>query len=180
MHTHPNMMLEVSMKHITLCSLVAVALTGQSAWGGDKPAANGANSATANNSPMEALRQKIKLDKRFVVASNMDLSNAEAKGFWPVYDAYQKDLEKLNQRIARLTMTYLVAYEKAPISDDLSKKLLDESIEIENAELDLERSCLGKMKKVLPPHKVFRYAQIENKVRALVKYELAAEIPVSD
>jgi hypothetical protein len=173
------MMLEVSMKHVTLCSLVAMALTGQSAWG-DKPAAAPTNPAASSRSPMETLRQKIKLDKRLVVASNMDLSKGEAKGFWPVYEDYQKELEKLNQRIARLTLTYLVAYEKAPISDELSEKLLDESIDIGNAELELERSCLGRMKKVLPPYKVFRYAQIENKVRALIKYELAAEIPVSD
>lgn len=176
----PNLLLEVSMKHVTLCSLMAVALMTQFARGGDKPAADAANAVTANDSSMDTLRQKIKLEKRYVVASNMNLSAAEAKGFWPLYDDYQKALEKLNQRLTTLTTTYLVAYEKAPISDEFSLRLLDESLDIKNAEFELERSYVRKMKKVLPPYKVFRYAQIENKIRALVKYDLAAEIPIAD
>ncbi len=41
---------------------------------------------------MEILKQKLKADKKLLVAGNMDLSDAEGKKFWPVYDAYQKDL----------------------------------------------------------------------------------------
>ena len=43
---------------------------------------------------MQVLREKLKADKKLVVAANMDLKEAEAKGFWPIYDEYQKELEK--------------------------------------------------------------------------------------
>ncbi len=36
--------------------------------------------------------QKLKADKKLLVASNMELTDAESKAFWPLYDAYQKDL----------------------------------------------------------------------------------------
>jgi hypothetical protein len=139
-----------------------------------------APAAAQGESQMEILRQKLKTDKRYIVSENMELTAAEAKEFWPLYDAYQKDLEKLNQRLSTIATTYLDAYNKGPISDDLSKKLVKDSLELEQAELEAKQKTLDKVKKVLPPFKVVRYAQIENKIRALVKYELAVQIPVAD
>ena len=127
---------------------------------------------------MEILRQKIKADKKLVVAANMQLTEAEAKGFWPVYDAYQKDLAAINDRTAKAVMAYADAYNKGPVSDATAKKLISEAIAIEESEVKLKRSYLPKLEKVLPGMKVARYIQIENKVRAVIKYELAANIPL--
>jgi hypothetical protein len=132
----------------------------------------------AANSQMEILRQKLKSDKKLIVSENMELTDQEAKDFWPVYDAYQKDLAKINQRIADLVVKYASEAQKGPISDETSKKLVSDSLDIEKSETDLKRSYLGKLDKALPAYKVARYAQIENKIRALVKYELAVEIPL--
>ena len=127
---------------------------------------------------MEILKQKLKADKKLLVAANMDLSDAESKTFWPIYESYQTDLAKLNQRIGAVVDNYLGAYDKGAISNDLSKKLLQETLSIEKAELDLKRALVTKLDKSLPPYKVARYVQIENKVRAVIKYELAAQIPL--
>src|SRR5262249_20666440 len=51
---------------------------------------------------MELLHQKLKADKKLVVGANMDLTEPEAKRFWPVYEDYQRDLQKINQRIIAL------------------------------------------------------------------------------
>jgi len=50
---------------------------------------------------------------------------------------------------------------------------------IETAEVALKKSYIPKLEKVLPEVKVARYYQIENKIRALVKYELAGKIPLA-
>jgi hypothetical protein len=42
----------------------------------------------------------------------------------------------------------------------------------------LKRSYVPKLEKVLPGIKVARYLQIENKIRAVVRHDLAAEIPL--
>jgi len=133
----------------------------------DKPASN-----------MEMLRDKIRADKRLVVAANMELTEGEAQGFWPVYDAYQKDLLAINQRVTKLIREYADSYNKGPMPDATAKKLVSEMLAIESAELDLKRSYVPKLEKVLPPMKVARYLQIENKIRAAIQFELAANIPV--
>jgi hypothetical protein len=134
--------------------------------------------AAQTASDMQILAQKIKSDKKLVVAANMQLTEAEAKGFWPVYDAYQKDLQGINKRLLGAIKSYADAYNKGPVSDDTAKKLINEAIAIEDAEVKLKRSYVPKLEKVIPGMKVARYLQIENKIRAIGKYELAAQIPL--
>ena len=133
----------------------------------DKPADN-----------MQILREKIKADKKALVAANMELTESEAKGFWPIYEEYQKDLTKINRRIAKLIESYAADYRANTLTDEKAKKLIDELVAIEKAEAGLKASYVPKLSKVLPPKKVARYLQIENKIRALVKYELADGVPL--
>ena len=82
---------------------------------------------TSGTSSMEILRQKITADKKFLVVSNMKLTDAEAKEFWPIYKAYQKDLHQINERLAKVIKDYAAEYNKGALSDDTAKKLLNEA-----------------------------------------------------
>ena len=127
---------------------------------------------------MQILREKIKADKKLVVAANLELTESEAKGFWPVYEQYQKDLATINQRIVKLIESYAADYRTKTLTDEKAKKLTDEMVAIEQAEAGLKTSFVPKLRKVLPERKVARYLQIENKIRAIVKYELAGAVPL--
>ena len=133
----------------------------------DKPADN-----------MQILREKIKADKKLLVAANMDLTESEAKAFWPVYDQYQKDLQKINQRIVKVIEGYAEDYRNRSLSDDKARKLIDEALAIDKAEADLKSAYAPKLTKVLPARKAMRYLQIENKIRAVVRYDIASGVPV--
>ena len=133
---------------------------------------------TAGTTNMEILRQKIKADKKLVVAENLKLTDAEGTAFWPVYDAYQKELQAINQRLTAAIRAYADAYNKGPITDETAKKLLDESLAIDEAEVKLKSASAPKILAALPATKAARYIQIENKIRAVVRYELAAGIPL--
>jgi hypothetical protein len=133
----------------------------------DKPADN-----------MQILRDKIRADKKLLVATNMELTESEAKAFWAIYEDYQKDLQKINRRITELLESYAADFRNKSLTDDKAKKLIDESVAIEQAEANLRSSYAPKLSKVLPVKKVARYLQIENKIRALVKYDLASGVPL--
>ena len=129
---------------------------------------------------MEILKEKVKADKKLIVAGNMNLTDTEAKQFWPLYDAYQKELGQINERLITTIKGYADAYNagKGEISNETAKKLLTDALTVEESELKLRQSYAAKMEKVLPATKVARYLQIENKIRAIVKFELAAQIPL--
>ena len=133
----------------------------------DKPADN-----------MEILRNKIRADKKLVVATNMELTESEAKNFWPIYEQYQKDLQKINQRIAAVLESYADDVRKKSLTDEKAKKLIDEALAIDREETGLKSAYAPKLSKALPMIKVVRYLQIENKIRAVVRYDIAAGVPL--
>ena len=156
-----------SMKAVFVLALAtAVALFVVSpALSQDKPASN-----------MEILIEKIRADKKLLVAANLELTEPEAKAFWPLYDKYQDELFLLRARTARLIKDYSDSYKD--MKEEKAKALLDESITIESLGLKLRQAYLPKFRKALPEKKVARYYQIENKIQAMLNYELAKEIPL--
>ena len=127
---------------------------------------------------MQILAQKVKADKKLLVDVNLHLTDAEAKGFWPIYDAYQKDLEGVDGRILKVISAYADAYNAGPIPNDLAKHLIGEYLDIQQDEAKMDGSYVPKLSEVLPGAKVARYLQIETKIRAVVRYELAGRIPL--
>jgi len=136
-------------------------------WAQEKPADN-----------MQILRDKIRADKKLVVATNMELTESEAKNFWPIYEQYQKDLEKINRRLANLLDSYADDFRNKSLTDEKAKKLIDEALAIDRDEANLKSVYAPKLTKALPIRKAVRYLQIENKIRAVVKYEIASCVPL--
>src|SRR6476660_8899838 len=102
----------------------------------DKPADN-----------MQILRDKIKADKKLLVATNMELTESEAKGFWPIYDEYQKELQKINQRLSKVLESYADDNRGKSLTDDKAKKLIDEAVSIEQAEANIKSTFAPKLSK---------------------------------
>jgi hypothetical protein len=125
---------------------------------------------------MQILGEKINADKKLLVAENMQLSEAEAKKFWPVYDQYQNEMFILRMRSLNLVGNYAGSYDS--MTNDIAKKLLDEYMTIERLRQKVRDAYLPKFRKVLPDIKVARFYQIENKISAVVNYELAKQIPL--
>ena len=139
---------------------------------GAMPAASQEN--PSNN--MQIVIEKIRADKKLLVAENMQLTEAEAKAFWPVYQQYQDELFLLRTRTVKLIKDYADAY--GTMTDNTAKRLLDEYMTLEALGPKLRKAYLPKFRKALPEVKVVRYYQIENKIQAALVYELAANIPL--
>ena len=148
-------------------------LAGGAAVAQDKPAA--APDKPADN--MEILREKARADKKVVVAAVLDLTEAEAKGFWPVYNAYQSDMVTHYDKLMKLIDEFGQA--QGSMSDQTATKLLRDYLALETEYVGLLKAYLPRFQKVLPPIKVGRLYQVENKLRAVVNYELARQIPLA-
>ncbi|MBW1608708.1 MAG: hypothetical protein JRJ74_11495 [Deltaproteobacteria bacterium] len=125
---------------------------------------------------MQLVREKIQTDKKLFIAENMNLMESEAKVFWPVYEDYQKELGKLVDKTVKLIDNYAANYQT--MTEEAAKGLIDGYLAIETERVTFMKSFLPKFRKVLPEKKVARYYQLENKINAVVKYELAKLIPL--
>jgi hypothetical protein len=149
-----------------MMALAAMAVVAVPAFAQDKAADN-----------MQIVLEKVRADKKLLVAENMQLTEAEGKAFWPVYEQYQNELFLLRVRTARLITDYANAQEK--MTNESARTLLDEYMTIESLGLMLRQVYLPEFRKVLPEVKVARYYQIENKIQAALLYELARNIPLA-
>ena len=127
---------------------------------------------------LEGFREQAQVDKKHVVTANLDLTDEEARKFWPVYEAYQEELKKLNRRTGQVIFDYAEAVRGNTLTDAQALVLIQESIAVEKAEAKLKSDFVPKLAKVLPARKAIRYIQMESKLRAAVRAELAEKIPL--
>jgi len=115
------------------------------------------------------MHQSVSASTWLIVMQNMEFTADEGKFFWPVYDELQKDLFQANQRAAKLIVAYASVYQT--LTDDQAAKIVARTA-------ILDRS-MQKLAKGLPAKKVFRYLQVENKLEAIARYEIAKQIPLA-
>jgi len=159
--------------HKFAAALLAVGLiAAQAAWGEDK---------VADVTDMDALRAAVRADKKAFVGSTLQLTPAEAKRFWPLYDAYQRIADDSNRR--RSLAVQAIVMQDKPVTDLYAKNLANELIGADEEEVRARRALSNRLmrgvpSRVLPPAKAARYLQLESKIRAMQAYDIAAGIPL--
>ncbi len=125
------------------------------------------------------LTMAIILHKRkLIVAQNIALDKGEEKAFWGLYDQYQKDIKKLGKKRIALIEEYAKAYKSNSLTDIQALMLLNAHLLNEKMRSRKLNDYIQKFKEIIPPKKAVRLFQVENKMNAIINYELAAQIPL--
>ena len=135
-----------------------------------------AEDKNADVTDMQALRAAVRTDKKAFVASVLALTDAEAKKFWPAYDAHQRSLDMTN-REKNITLQGVIGQDK-PVSDPYARQIAKDIILAEEAEVKARRTVYNRVMKALPAKKALRYLQLEAKIRAVQAYDIAQTIPL--
>jgi hypothetical protein len=139
------------------------------------PSASGQGNA-ADATDMQALRNAVRADKKAYVASMLNLTPAEAKNFWPAYDAYQRTLDMTN-RDRNVTIEGVISSDR-PVSDPYARQIAKDLVEADEIEVKARRKLYSRVMRALPPKKAVRYLQLESKIRAAQSYAIAETIPL--
>lgn len=100
--------------------------------------------------------EKIEAFRIAFFTQKLDLTESESKVFWPIYNAYQKDLRTLRSKQRKL---HKANYEE--LSDKELEVMIENRFESKQKQLDLERRYYSKFKKLLPVKKVARLPRVE-------------------
>lgn len=122
-------------------------------------------------------RAEIQKARQEFVAKAMALTEDEALLFWPVYRDYRVEMARLGDRLVKVIQEFSTS--NATLGDEQARRLLDETLDIEGDQIAVRKRYVGAMSKVLPAPKVTRFFQIENKLDAIVRYDLARAIPLA-
>jgi hypothetical protein len=136
-----------------------------------------ADAAAQDRSDVELTRQQIQTGRQAIVAKNLPLTEQQSAAFWPLYREYRGALAPLGDRYVALLTDYAGKY--GSLTDPDADAMLKESMAIQNDKLKVQSRYVDRFKKVLPAKSVARFYQIENKLDAIVGYDLASEIPLA-
>ncbi len=125
---------------------------------------------------LDVLVNAIRSNRRAMVAVNLRLTDEEATKFWPVYDRYQQEINALGDRLVGVIKDYSASF--SDLSNDKAMKLVEDYLAVEADRIQVRRTYVPEFAAIVPGRKLARLYQIENKMDAVIRYDLAATIPV--
>ena len=164
---------------LTRCLVLAAALTlGLAAVGLRAAAVHAAppGSNQSDQATLDELLDTLRANRKALVAANLRLSDAEAARFWPVYERYQQESSAIGERQAAVIDDYSRNFRQ--LSNEKATKLVEDYLQIDADRVALRRAYLPEFAKVLPGRTLARFYQIENKMDAVIRFDLASTIPV--
>jgi Spy/CpxP family protein refolding chaperone len=136
--------------------------------------------AAQEKSPQELTaaewRARIQADKKGIVERGMNLTAAEAKKFWPLYEGFQRELAVPLRERTRAVVDFVAA--ESTMTDANAKRLAEQVLAASLEEARLQQKHFRRLLGVLPAKKAARYMQIENKIQAVLSYDTARAIPL--
>jgi hypothetical protein len=127
---------------------------------------------------IEAMRTVMQTERKILIMNEMTLTADEAAKFWPLHDEYRAEVKKIGNLRVKVITDYAASYET--MTDEVAKQLLDESMKFDEQRIKLEKKYVKKFRAILPNIKVTRYFQLENKLDAIIDFDLAAQIPLME
>ena len=128
------------------------------------------------DSDIQLLRADIRNDKVKIMTDQMQLNDTEGKAFWPIYNDYQHDLDKLNDQKVTLIKEYAANYDN--MTDKEVQSLADRSFALQKKRIDLRQQYFKKISKAVSPKSAARFVQVEDRVDLLLNLQMVSNIPM--
>jgi hypothetical protein len=125
---------------------------------------------------IQLLRQDLRSQKKQIIAANLQLTDAEATKFWPVYDQYAAAATKVGDTRLALIKEYAQTYDT--MTDVQAKSLVKRWAASDEESLNLRMQYIPKFEQVLPGKKAVLFFQMERRLGLLVDLQLASMIPM--
>lgn len=124
---------------------------------------------------MQLMREVLQLEKKAVIEEVMQLTSEESTAFWPLYEEFTQQKQKVADKRIQTILDYADAYEN--MTNEKAEELWKSATKTRKEMNKLEEKYFKKFKKILPAGKAVLYFQAESKINALIDASLASEIP---
>jgi hypothetical protein len=133
--------------------------------------------AQTSQDPIAVARSAIKADRESVVRESMQLTSTEAEKFWPLYNQYRADMDKIGGNLLKMVQEYATVYPN--VADDRAQRMLSTLLDLEKERASTRAAFLKKSEKILPASKALRLAQVESRLDLALQLTLASRVPLT-
>ena len=151
-------------------------LTGASL--GRSSAQTPSNSTAQSNTDqdIDLLRKDIRSQKKQIIAANLQLTDAEAVKFWPIYDQYTAELVKINDAKYGAIKEYATNYDT--LTDGKALSLTNQVLGVDQSVAQLRDKYVPIIGKAISGKKTALFFQLDRRLVMLIDLQLAAAIPM--
>lgn len=121
----------------------------------------------------------IDYKRKRIVEANMSLDPAETEKFWPIYNTYRAEADKLSKQTLKIILDYAKSYNTGSVSDEDAAKLQKQVLELQDDRQDLKEKYLKRIAKEVSPKRALRFLQIEDQLDAMALLDVTREIPLA-
>lgn len=139
-----------------------------------QPAA--ATSATGEQDTVSLLRAGLRMDHREFVKASLTLNDDEAAKFWTIYNQYEADMIKINDRKWQLLQEYADNYDD--VTEDMADDLVKSMLDLRSSRGDVLKKYYKKVAKALTNRLGMRFVQVESVWNAASDLKLSTAIPL--
>lgn len=133
--------------------------------------------AQDTDSYIEVLKSEIKTDKKAIIIETMGFTEQESAAFWPVYNEFEHELEKLSDKRIANIKDFAANYDS--LSDKKADELINTSFNFMEDRLSLNKKYYNKFAEVLTPTVAAKYMQLENQIQLILDLSIAANLPLA-
>jgi hypothetical protein len=135
-----------------------------------------AQTAAVPDQDLQLLRKDLRSMKKQLVAANMQLTDAEAQKFWPVYDQYTAETIKLYD--ARYAIVKDYADHISNLTDAQATSIAKRWGDADAAVIQLRQKYFPLFEKAIAGKKTALFFQIDRRLALMIDLQLASEIPL--
>ena len=128
------------------------------------------------DSEIELLRSDLKSGKVDLIGQALHPDSAQAAKFWPVYRAYQLELDKIGDQRVAMIKDYAANFDK--MTAEKAKTLVKQALDQQSARTALLKKYYPQFEKTIGSIEAAKLVQIENMVMNLVDLQIQSELPL--
>ena len=127
---------------------------------------------------IKMLKEDLRAQKKEVVTQEMKtFTPEEAKRFWPIYDAYNAELEKFVDARLAVIKAYIDDYDT--LTDAQATELLNRRFNIHKQRAALDEKYRKQFETALSPKRLVRFYQIEHQLQLLIELQATSSLPLA-
>ncbi len=127
------------------------------------------------DSTIAVVRANMRADRTTLITAGMNFSDKDGAAFWPIYQQYEYERSKLDDRRAAVIKQYTQKYPK--LTDAEAKAMADQMLDSEVRLAELKKKYYKKFNKALPALTVTKFFQMERRIDLLMDLQVESALP---
>jgi Spy/CpxP family protein refolding chaperone len=127
------------------------------------------------DSTIAMARANMRADRIALITTGMNFNDKEGAAFWPLYQQYEYERSRVDDRRAAVIKQYTQKYPN--LTDAEAKSMAEEMFDCESRLAELKKKYYKKFNKVLPALTVAKFFQLERRVDLLMDMNVEYSLP---